>query len=755
MGASNGRGSVAADGIDVAADEIDAPQHPPEPRSAVGTERRVMSGGALAVLMFVLYLVIGSFAFWPAYPGISTHLFSNEQDFTQTIWFLDWVPHALAHGLNPFFSNWLYVPTGVNLAQNTSTPLLGWLTAPLAPLLSPVVRTNLMMVLAMPLSATAGFVVLRKWGLWGPAAALGGLAYGFSPYMVSQSVAHLGLIFVPLPPFIALTVASIVQGRGSPRRLGVQLGLLVVAQFLISPEILATVALLTVVALAYVAIRDRGQVTTAMRSASRAVIIAGGVVIVALAYPFWMMSYGPQHFTGPPGSTINPYHSDVLSFVLPTAHQRLSFGMRSLGSRFISTTAEGDGYIGIPVLLATVFLVWRSRRSRRMQLATVLLLVAGVLSLGPHLSIDGRLTTIPLPFLGLDHLPLLSGLLPGRISFEVGACIAAILAFGVDDARQGVVGTRTGSRRGVVLGVVILAVVVATQLPVWPGSYSAERAAALPPALSRAIPSGDPVAITFPYDTFNNNAPMLWQAETDFKFRLLGGYAYHVYQGQNYPSLLPNPMSPPDLQRFLADESEVNTTVFGALRPVSPTLVAATRSAAARYGIRVVIVDRSASHSGPAVELFDDAFGPPAVSSGHFSMWTGWHGRPSHQDFGHDLTAVVHPPVHEASSPGTVALVGTGSGYYPITRVQFLLTNDLHQTTVIATGVPSYFGWLAKWRTSSVPAGTYALQSRVIRRVRCTRAQQEYPDHDRGWRAVVVYVTPRPRPRRAGEPRGG
>ena len=194
-------------------------------------------------------------------PGNLATSFSYAADFDQTVWFLDWVPHALAHGLNPFFSNALYVPTGVNLAQNTSTPLLGLITAPFAPVLSPLVRANLLMVLAMPISATAAFVVLRKWQVWGPAAALGGLVYGFSPYMVGQSIAHLELMFVPLPPFIALTVASILQNRGSSRRLGVQLGLLVAAQYLISPEVLAIVAILTVAAVVCVAIRHPAECT--------------------------------------------------------------------------------------------------------------------------------------------------------------------------------------------------------------------------------------------------------------------------------------------------------------------------------------------------------------------------------------------------------------------------------------------------------------------------------------------------------------
>ena len=187
----------------------------------------------LPTAVVATYLVLGLVAYWPVLPGISNRLFGQGTDYVLSAWFIGWVPHAIAHGLNPFFTNAMFVPTGVNLAQNTASPLLGLLGAPLTEAFSPLVTTNVLMVLAMPVSATAAFVVLRKWKVWLPGAALGGLVYGFSPYMVGQGADHLVFTFVPIPPFIALTIVSILQRKGSPWRLGLQLGLLVVAQYLI------------------------------------------------------------------------------------------------------------------------------------------------------------------------------------------------------------------------------------------------------------------------------------------------------------------------------------------------------------------------------------------------------------------------------------------------------------------------------------------------------------------------------------------
>ena len=306
-----------------------------------------------SAVVIVVYLLIGFVAFWPVYPGISQHLFGVVADFAQSVWFLDWVPHALAHGLNPFFSNAMFVPTGVNLAQNTASPLLGLITAPFALVFSPVVRANLLMVLAMPVSATAAFVVLRKWQVWGPAAALGGLIYGFSPYMVGQSLAHVELIFVPLPPFIALTVASILQRRGSPRRLGIQLGLLVAAQYLISPEVLAIVAIFTVVAVACVAIRHPANVPRCASLASGGHRSGGGGRAPGLSRLDDARRTSALHRTHMSGDEPVPQRPAQLCGPGTTAEGLTGDAVARDPPGRSSGATEAGGYIGVPLLILT------------------------------------------------------------------------------------------------------------------------------------------------------------------------------------------------------------------------------------------------------------------------------------------------------------------------------------------------------------------------------------------------------------------
>ena len=179
-----------------------------------------------------------------------------------------------------------------------------------------------------------------------------------------------------------------------------------------------------------------------------------------------------------------------------------------------------------------------------------------------------------------------------------------------------------------------LAVLVVTQLPNWP--YTKQSAVGLPPKVTSAIPTGDPVAITYPYAYFPSDQPLLWQAEDSYAFRITGGYAYHkatirstaptTGQGLlSYPTangsgvLMPNPMLPPALQTFLVLQQ--NELVSAPAAIVSPALVASTRAALDNYHVRLVIVDRTTTGSTAVVSLFTRVLGPPTRFFGKYSLW--------------------------------------------------------------------------------------------------------------------------------------
>jgi hypothetical protein len=574
------------------------------------------------------FLVLGLVAFWPSLPKISTHTFGAQGDFSEAVWFFGWPVHAVTHGLDPFWSDALNVPLGVNLGQNTEAPMLGLLGAPFTLAFSPLVATNLLLLLGMPLSATAAFVVLRKWKVWLPAAAIGGLVYGFSPYMLGQSEGHPQLMFQPWPPLIAYVVACILQGRGNPRRLGLALGLLVTAQYLTSPEVLALVVIFGVLAGLLVAARDAKGFPDMARAALLPVGIALVVSVVLLAYPVWMLLAGPQHAKGPTFPITNPFRNDLLSFVIPGPLQANSLGIPARVLRrilFYNNSTEAGGYIGIPLLLFAGFFAWRSRRSPRMQLSLALFFVAAILSLGPKLMLDGSLREIPLPYALLHELPLVNNILPSRFNFLVATFLGAIIAFGLDDLRRSMVAqtpvttARSNVRRrraSIAVAVAVLVALVVTHWPRWP--YANHRVDQLPAAITRAIPDGNPITMTYPYSTAHVVSPMVWQAMDGFSFRIFGGYAY--IRGENGEGTVLQPRTEPaDFQQFIT--AQMGAEYLGPKLPLTPKLEKSFRTWVSKFDMRMAIVDRSTRGSAKVVRLFTEVLGQPTVTSGDFLLW--------------------------------------------------------------------------------------------------------------------------------------
>ncbi|HTX00384.1 MAG TPA: hypothetical protein VMD59_16505, partial [Acidimicrobiales bacterium] len=133
-------------------------------------------------MSFLAYGGMSLAAYWPIFPGDPSRVPTQASgDIVQDIWFLDWTPYAIVHGLNPFYTHLINAPYGVNTAQNTQMPLLGVLSAPLTWLVSPVASYNLLLWLSFTLSSLSMAYVVRRWTTWFPAAFAAGLLYGFGP----------------------------------------------------------------------------------------------------------------------------------------------------------------------------------------------------------------------------------------------------------------------------------------------------------------------------------------------------------------------------------------------------------------------------------------------------------------------------------------------------------------------------------------------------------------------------------------------
>jgi hypothetical protein len=68
-------------------------------------------------------------------------------------------------------------------------------------------------------------------------------------------------------------------------------------------------------------------------------------------------------------------------------------------------------------------------------------------------------------------------------------------------------------------------------------------------------------------------------------------------------------------------------------------------------------------------------------------------------------------PSNGALLAGSQYLDAYAADYGTVTKVEFHLTGGTLNDALVATGTPTFYGWLAGWNTTTVPNGTYTLQS--------------------------------------------
>lgn len=585
------------------------------PRSRPSHAASTPSGRRRAVLLHLGVLVgllAVSVAVWwrvwlAGHPGST--ITCQCGDPSQALWFLSWTPWAVLHGHNPFFTNAIFAGQGgANMLANTSWMLPSTVLAPITLGFGPIAAFNVAVTAAPALSGWSLFLAARRVTTFVPGQCLAALLYGFSPFLVwNDPYGHFNFTLLLFPPLAFLLLHDLlVTRRHRPVLVGLGLGLLVVAQFFTGTEYLAMSVVLGAVVLVAACLmapreawRHRWEIATGLGTAA-------GVSVALLAYPVWFAVAGPRHIVGaawpgsaalgaPPGALVEAgrrVHDTGFANVVSG-----SYG--GIGPNFAAVRFPSYAYLGLPlvVLLAVSVVTWW--RSRVAWSLVVLGVVAWVCSWGTSLGTQygPRATRVDawwVPWHLLSGIPLVSEILPIRFGGLVAFAAAMLLAVSLDGwwrllaVRLG--GRSAGGRRSrlVPLAVLLTAVGAAALLPVaatTPVPYVV-RTSATPAWFTRVAPRLPPATRVLAVP-FAGQTAMGWQAQTDLRFDLVGGFA--VVPGPAGRSVFVSPPARP--VRLLDRLSQTAQTVQGVGPPAgTPSQVSTVRGAMDRWGVQVVVV---------------------------------------------------------------------------------------------------------------------------------------------------------------------
>ena len=218
---------------------------------------------------------------------------SGDQAFFE--WLLGYGVYTLGHGADPFFTDLLNAPLGVNLAVNTSITVYTVLLAPITWAFGPSISYLTILTLNLAGAAFAWYAFLGRFVVrHRAAAALAGMFCGFAPGFVSHANGHLNWSAGWVAPVLLWWVLKLREPDHRLRN-GLVLGLLVTVGFSIAAEGLFFTALACGVFLTTwsLAPSTRAEARAALPAVATALAVTAVVAGTLLAYPLWM------HFAGP------------------------------------------------------------------------------------------------------------------------------------------------------------------------------------------------------------------------------------------------------------------------------------------------------------------------------------------------------------------------------------------------------------------------------------------------------------------------
>ncbi len=371
-----------------------------------------------------------------------------------------------------------------------------------------------MTLLNPALAAWTAFILCRHIARSFWPAILGGYIFGFSAYMLSQTLGgHQVLVMVSSVPLAVYLALRCFEGTFRPPTFVALMGLTLLIQFLLSVEVLATMtvfgAMAIVLALGFSEDADRRRIAGLVAPLTAAYAL---MLLLVSPYLYFMLSYALPH--GQIWST-DLFSTDALNFLIPTQVNALGQlrVLRPISAKFPGNVFERSAYIG-PGLLAVVAAY--ARRHWREPFGKLLidsLIIICVLSLGPFLHVSGN-SICPLPGKLFSVLPALDKALPARFMMYAFLVIAVIASVWL--------ATSPASR---LTKNIAAALIVIFSLPNLDAAYWTAKVDT-PEFFSsglyrRYIAPGANVLVT-PYFILGNS--MLWQAQTEMYFRMAGGW---------------------------------------------------------------------------------------------------------------------------------------------------------------------------------------------------------------------------------------
>ena len=455
-----------------------------------------------------IYLLLALAMTFPLVLHLRSSVPSGAADLWQNYWnFWWWKKSLLELHVHPYWTSYLFHPSGTSLVFYTHSPFNMLVSLPVNVLLGPAAAYDFCVVLALWLSGFGTHLLVRDLTGDSRGAYLAGIVFAFFPQHLEQTLEHLNLFSTQFMPLAVLFLLRIGRSGGGWVD-GVGLGICYALNALVDWHLAILLTLLLLPLAVAVLVRRERAAQSILRDLALAAAL-GAVLVLPLAWPlFDGMLGGAGYFQKlPEEQGIDPW------FLLVPGPQHPFWGSLTSAfyERYRAYPAAGFlCYLGfVPLGLGILSVL---RRQPGAALWGGIFLVSLVLALGAQLRWGGELLGPPrLPFALLAELPLLS-LMRVANRFLVISSLALAVLVGLGWAALRV---RSNAR---LLAFSSLILVEYLWLP-----YPIQRVELSPFYAELAASPREGAVLDIPFSA-NNRTVMNMVAQTVHERRIAGGY---------------------------------------------------------------------------------------------------------------------------------------------------------------------------------------------------------------------------------------
>jgi hypothetical protein len=558
---------------------------------------------------------------------------SGGADVWLHLWDLWWADKSLVDlGQNPYYTTYLYYPTGLNLFYHSLDILNGVVSIPLQHLFGLTPAFNLLVLANLTLDGLCAYWLCVELSSSIGGALVGGVLFASAPLLgTSVNLGQLDEVTVWWIPIYVLALLRALRSAGVPWRAGggrratIAAGLLLAGASLATWYFTAGLVIFTVLFVpCYLLATQKGQVRSG--DWMSAAVKAGAVFLIfaVLLSPLIVAMVG-ERLSG-------------ATYMLPsydtTFHNSADLGALLLPGRseIAAWNEHGSnvalGWVALVLSGAALAARWRETWPWLVALAGLALI-----SLGPELQAFGADTGLPMPYALLANVPFIgASRQPLRFLATAGVCLSVLAAYGT--AYLGSRIARPRMRTGLVLGV--LALIIAELFGI-PRALASTR---LGPGYDFVRQQG-PVegVMELPYEVLQPRAGF---DATYHEKPTLGGYTSRHFP---YPFI----EGAPGVAQLAAGYPETLATAD----IITPTIEQTARASLDYYGVRYVTVNRmglATGRFGRLIDLISELF--PAG--------------PTYEDDQMMVYFTPRGPAQEGTATDALPLVGLGKGWHEV-----------------------------------------------------------------------------------------